>query len=120
MGNLIDKFAGEEKYRTHWQWYKRFFDGNVFKFFISFLSLLPIIAKVFQSTNSDGTAVASVESKLKGLFSWELLWFAAILYLIAYVLYSLFCPALIKTYNNFKDYKDYGHSPRWLVWLSEG
>jgi len=123
MSNLFDDFVtlatGEKKFWTHWQWYKKVFGEVIFKFFVSFISLLPIISKVFQAP-TQSNSVANVETQLRSLFDWRALWLAAIFYLIAYLLYSLFCPKFIRTYNNFKDYKDYSHSPRWLVWLSEG
>lgn len=112
MKERMSKLFGEDKFQTHWQWYKKFFGEAIFKFFVSFISLLPIIAKVFQ-----GNPNIVIETTLKPLFSWGLLWFAAVSYLISYLLYSIFCPGFIKTYNNYKEYKEYQHSPRWLVWL---
>jgi hypothetical protein len=117
IAQMTDRFLGEMRVWTHWQWYKAFFGESVFKFFVSFVTLLPIIAKVFQPSAPPNTATI-VETQLQGVFSWPLLWFAAVSYLVAYVLYLVFCPTFIKTYSNYKDYRDHEHSPRWLVWVS--
>lgn len=110
--------TGEGKYWTHWQWYKEVFNQIIFKFFASFVSFLPLVAEVFNPKNKEG-ATLNIEAQLKNVIAWQPLWFASILYIGAYILYIVFCPKYIKEYNNYKSYKDFLHSPRWIVWLSQ-
>ena len=52
-------------------------------------------------------------------FNWQLLWISSLLFVIAYILYLIYCPQFIKTYSSFKDYKLHYHSPRWLSWAAK-
>lgn len=110
--------TGEGKYWTHWQWYKDIFSQIIFKFFASFVSFLPLVAEVFNPKIKEG-ATLNIEAQLKNVIAWRPLWVASILYIGAYILYIFFCPKFIKEYNNYKTYKDFLHSPRWIVWLSQ-
>ena len=118
MRSLFD-FNSESAYWSHWQWYKKFFGDAAFKALVAFISLLPVISKVFMTREQAKDTGFVLETQLRSLFSWQYLWLAGALYFIAYLLYIFFCPDFIKKYNNYKEYSDYEHNPRWIVWLSQ-
>jgi hypothetical protein len=49
-------------------------------------------------------------------FSWQLLWLSSLFFLVALAIYHIRCPAFIKRYNQYTEYKSYSHDPRWLAW----
>lgn len=117
----IKKYS-EEKHWVHWQWYKSLFSIVIFRYFVTFFSIIPLLAKLLSQVPSKfkltiGEEIYNVNLTLP--FSWELLWVSAFLYTLSYVLYLVFCPRFIKTYNSYSEYNSHGHSPRWLVWLAK-
>ena len=49
-------------------------------------------------------------------FNWQLLWFASLLFFLAFVIYSIACPGFIKRYPDYTAYLSNGHAVRWIVW----
>lgn len=110
-----------ENHRTHWQWYRDFFSVGILRYFVVWFSLVPLAVHAF------GKIPSVVPLKIGDLllvlrldlpFNWVLLWVASLCYTLALFIFVLRCPDFIKKYSSFIKYKDYGHSSRWLVWLS--
>ncbi|WP_210164234.1 hypothetical protein [Bradyrhizobium japonicum] len=49
-------------------------------------------------------------------FNWQLLWFASLLFFMAFAIYSIACPRFVKRYPNYTAYLAEGHAVRWIVW----
>jgi hypothetical protein len=49
-------------------------------------------------------------------FNWQLLWFASLLFFMAFAIYSIACPGFIKRYPDYTAYLSNGHAVRWIVW----
>lgn len=108
--------------RTHWQWYRVYFQLNVFRYFMIWFAIVPFIAVLFGGINQTikiGMWETTIHLHEKLPFNWELIWFASILFIIAWVFYIYFCPIFIRNYPTLTDYLKHGHSPRWLVWESQ-
>jgi len=119
---IIDKLVGSNKVFTHWQWYRDLFHITVFRYLVVWFSIVPVFAKILyqlpKSIVFEPRKEQLIEVKLGLPFSWEYLWIASLLFVIAYFLYMAYCPRFIKTYSSFKDYKNLLHSPRWISWIS--
>jgi len=107
---------------THWQAYKDFFNITVFRYLVTWFAIVPLIAKLLSRLPQEinfmrfGNNFYTITLSLP--FTWEWLWIASLLFIIAYGLYAWKCPKLVKKYSSLKDYKNDMHSPRWLTWLS--
>lgn len=114
----VNKLLDNDK--THWQWYKNFFNVTVLRYLVTWFAIVPIAAKLFASFNPhikfkdyleiDFLTNASLPSSL------QILWLSSLFFVIALLLYQVFCPNFIKTYSSFGDYKHHQHSPRWIIW----
>jgi len=116
--NFINKMLNN--HRTHWQWYKSFFSITILRYLVTWFSIVPVFVKLFQGINEPIIIQTSVTTLIKlnlSLpFSWEVLWLSSLAFVFALLLYQVACPAFIKTYNSYGDYKSYKHSPRWIIW----
>lgn len=123
---------------THWQWYKSFFSITVLRYFVIWFSVVPLLYNLFKQIPDgkinfrnikyvddpnlvqDPTVQGAIETffsiELNVPFHWELLWVSSLFFVIALILYAIFCPGFIKKYPSFKEYKAHFHSPRWVVW----
>jgi hypothetical protein len=110
------------KTQTHWQWYKNFFQLAIFKYLITWFAVVPILAKILmgipEKIEIQTAHFFKIVLHIALPFKWELLWLSSLSFVIAFVLYKIFCPRFITTYSSFSDYKLYDHSPRWIVWES--
>lgn len=106
--------------RTHWQWYKSFFNLTVLRYLVTWFSIVPVIVNILKGINEpiiiQSIVQTSVQLNLSLPFTWEILWMSSFAYVISLLLYQAFCPGFIKTYSSFKDYKLHQHSPRWVIW----
>jgi len=119
---MIKKFL--KKPHTHWQSYKNLFQITVFKYLVTWFAIVPFFALLLKNMPQE-FKIDILHTKIEysfnfGLpFSWQLLWFSSLSFVIAYVLYLIFCPSFIRKYNSFKDYIAMMHSPRWVIWESK-
>ena len=122
MNKILNKMFGEDTSWTHWQWYKKFFNVTVFKYLVTWFAIVPLFAKILSKLPKEISfkpidVVYTITLELP--FYWELLWISSLLFVIAYLLYLMYCPQFIKTYSSYKDYKLHYHSPRWLSWAAK-
>ncbi|NKW91935.1 hypothetical protein HGD87_05280 [Rhodobacteraceae bacterium R_SAG9] len=104
---------------SHWQFMNVFFKPSITRFFISWFALAPAVVKAVQNLPNPLIFTVGAETYQVPLdlpFRWEMLWWASLIYALAFVLHLIFCPGFIKRYPNYNAYTDRGHSPRWLVW----
>lgn len=114
--SIRDKILG-------WQWFRDFFNITIFKYFVTWFAIVPIFAKVTEDlpkkieipTGFYSTYIVTLDLP----FKWEILWFSSLCFVISYILYIIFCPKFINKYFSLKYYKEFEHSPRWLVWEAE-
>lgn len=104
-----------------WRWerYKNFFQVTIFRYFVLWFSIVPMIAVALSNTPSEinlhfGGQVIAVKAELP--FSWQLLWLSSLFFVMALGIYYTFCPAFIKKYNNYGEYLTYHHDYRWMSW----
>lgn len=103
-----------------WELYKKFFSLLILRYFIVWFSLVPVIAGIISQLPDPLPVIiggTTLNIKLKLPFTWQILWISSFFYVCALCLYLWRCPPLIKQYNNYTEYRNYGHSPRWLTWL---
>ncbi|WP_136657103.1 hypothetical protein [Nitratireductor sp. XY-223] len=116
ISDFFTNFANET---SHWQFINSYFKPAVTRFFISWFALAPAAVKFIDGLPSPlnvsiGQNTYSIALELP--FSWAVLWWASLIYAIAFVIHSLICPGFIRRYPKYADYLERGHSPRWLVW----
>lgn len=75
------------------------------------LLLVPLLARTLNTLNETVNftifgAQISLSTSLP--FSWQLLFLAACSFSIANILFSIFCPELIKSYENFSEFESHG------------
>jgi hypothetical protein len=102
-----------------WEEYQAFFQLIILRYLIVWFSLVPVIAGlVTQLPDPLPIKILNVTHniKLSLPFHWQLLWMSSLFFVIALVIYKARCPKFIHKYNNFSDYSEYKHHPRWLVW----
>lgn len=112
-------FEGFRNETSHWQFLNSFFQPSVTRFFISWFALAPVFVRAIENLPDPlliPLAGTSVSLSLRLPFSWEVLWWASLIYALAFVMYLIICPGFIKRYPSYNAYIDRGHSPRWLVW----
>lgn len=119
---MLENLVGEKKLYTHWQWYKAYFDITIFRYLVMWFAIVPSLAmllgeipKELQFKDNSGEPFTLV---LDLPFTWQFLWIASLLFLVAYCVYQYHCPRFIKTYNSLSDYRSHLHSPRWISWIS--
>ena len=112
--------SANKKHRTHWQWYKNFFNITILRYLVTWFSIVPFIVKLIQSVKTpliiQTTNESFIELNLSLPFSWQFLWISSLAFVIALLIYQIACPSFIKTYNSYGDYKQHMHSPRWIIW----
>lgn len=104
----------------HWQFLTGFFKFSFVKLFISWFAIVPVALYLFRRIPEVVivSTAPNVEFELQfGLpFNWVILWIASLLFVLAAVLFAVFCPSFIKRHDTYEKYKIVGHSPRWVVW----
>lgn len=82
------------------------------------LFLVPIAARAFQFTDSPIIIGVDdqIEISLKLPFSWQLFYAAASLFTFGHCLYIFSCPAIVRDFENYMDFKNKGHG---IVYLHE-
>lgn len=102
-----------------WEKYKSFFQITIFKYLVMWFSLVPIVANIIQNLPDKYEVTLGTQAYFISLtlpFNWQLLWISSVFFVIALVVYHIFCPNFISKYNSFKDYESYSHDPRWVAW----
>lgn len=113
----IDKFINRT---ISWQNFRDFFNITIFKYFVTWFALFPIAANILEKIPDevkipiDNDIIYTFNVSLP--FKWQILWFASLSFVLAYILYLIFVPKYITKYFNYKYYKEYEHSPRNLVY----
>lgn len=116
---IQSSFEAFQNETSHWQFLNVFFKPSITRFFISWFALAPAVVKAVQDLPNPliiTVGAGTYQVPLDLPFRWEILWWASLIYAIAFVLHLIFCPGFIKRYPNYNAYTDRGHSPRWLVW----
>lgn len=107
----------------NWQWFRDFFNITIFRYFVTWFAIVPLFAKLTKYLPREiHIQLSETNNYILNLtlpFTWELLWISSILFVIAYILYIIFVPVFVKRYFSLKQYKEYEHSPRWIVWESQ-
>jgi hypothetical protein len=122
--NLVKKIYSMMKDKIlNWQWFRDFFSITIFKYFVTWFALVPIFAKLSEHLPKEiKIQLSQCETYTVNLalpFKWEILWVSSLSFVIAYILYLIFAPTFVRRYFSLKDYKEYEHSPRWIVWESQ-
>jgi energy-coupling factor transporter transmembrane protein EcfT len=106
-----------------WQWFRDFFSITIFRYFVSWFALVPVFAKLSEHLPKEIYIQLSKNNSymlnLSLPFKWEILWISSLSFVLAFILYLIFVPTFVKRYFSLKDYLEYGHSPRWIVWESQ-
>jgi hypothetical protein len=118
--NLVKKLYNNMKNKIlNWQWFRDFFNITIFKYFVTWFAIVPVFSKLSEQLPKNISIqlnpVKSYTINLELPFKWEILWVSSLFFVFAYILYLIFSPTFVKRYFSYKDYKDYGHSPRWIV-----
>lgn len=120
---MLDKFVGKSKIYTHWQWYRTYFHIAIIRYLVLWFALVPAIAKVMENVPEEVSISISqgqaVTLNMQLPFNWQWLWISSLFFVVAYIIYQVFCPIFIKKYSSFSDYKAHYHSPRWVAWISK-
>lgn len=102
-----------------WQWFRDFFSITIFKYFVTWFALVPVFAKILEKLPKEIIIPMKDFYYILNLelpFKWQILWFSSLCFITAFILYKIFVPVYITKYFSLKYYKEFEHSPRWLVW----
>lgn len=117
----IDKIL--DSHKTHWQWYKGFFNITILRYLVTWFAIVPIALKFIENADPSLKVKDVVEihfvNNVSLPFSLQILWISSFLFVIALFLYQFFCPGFIKTYSSYAEYLKHNHSPRWIIWESQ-
>jgi hypothetical protein len=118
--NLLEKLYNIMRNRIlSWQWFRDFFSIAIFKYFVTWFALVPIFSKLTKYLPKEiELQLNSTKSYLINFelpFKWEILWISSLSFVLAFILYLIFSPTFVKRYFSLKYYKEYEHSPRWIV-----
>lgn len=85
--------------------------------FVIALSRLPLLRPAATTIS-----LAPIVLQVAGLTQLQLgnflvLWVASVAFVLAFVVIKLRAPSLIQDYANYRQFDDWGHSHRWIVWL---
>jgi hypothetical protein len=101
----------------HWQKLAFIFKPPFPRLLVPWFAILPIVLQVMQDVPERVTfgqdALLILHFTLP--FKWWLLWWGSFFYAIAFAIYSIRCPAFIKSYPSYAVYLESHHSPRWVV-----
>lgn len=111
---IVDLWKRFRDESSHWQFMNSLFKPSLTRFFVSWFALAPAV--VWITGKLDEVTLFGKSVPLSLPFNWEILWWASLVYAVAYVLYLFLCPRFVQRYPNFTAYQLAGHSPRWLVW----
>ncbi|WP_353163775.1 hypothetical protein [Empedobacter brevis] len=105
-----------------WQWFRDFFNVTIFRYFVTWFALVPVFAKILEKLPKEISIplrenIYTITLELP--FKWQILWFSSLSFVVAFILYKIFVPTYITKYFSLKYYKEFEHSPRWLVWEAE-
>jgi len=108
-----------DQYRTHWQWYREFFSVAILRYFVVWFSIVPVALHILQAVPAViHVGSWSIDIRPSLPFSWTTLWFASLAYTVALIIFTVRCPDFIKKHPSYTYYKAFGHSPRWIVWMT--
>ncbi len=109
--------------KTHWQWYRSFFNITILKYLVTWFALVPIATSIVEtfkpSLKINDTLIFYFFENPQLPFGLKILWLSSLSFVIGLFLYQFFCPAFIKTYSSFADYLKHLYSPRWIIWESQ-
>ncbi len=101
----------------HWQFLRGFFELVYLRYLLAWFAIVPFaLILLNKAPQQIKISDQPFYLNLSLPFSWWILWAASILYFVAFILYQAFCPAFIKRYPSFGEYKAIQHSRRWIVW----
>lgn len=121
MCDFINKQLNKPK--THWQWFKDFFQITYFRYLVTWFAIVPVLANFFKHIPTS-FKIDTINSRIEYCFNldlpfdWKLLWISSLFFVTAFALYKIFCPSFIKKYNSYNEYLTMKHSPRWIIWES--
>lgn len=115
---LLTKFTSA----LSWQWYRDFFALSYLRYMVGWFSIVPLMALVLG--NIPETVQLTFTEPPTPLyirlpFSWQILWAGSFCFFLAYLIYQFRVPTFVRRYHSLDDYKDKGHSPRWISWESK-
>lgn len=102
-----------------WEEYRVFFNLKIVFYLLSWFALVPIVVNILHSVPEKITLKFTdphVTIHFTLPFKWEILWFSSFSFFASFIFYLLFIPKFIKKYHNYIEYKNFGNSPRHLVW----
>ncbi|HTV26949.1 MAG TPA: hypothetical protein VMF32_04130 [Xanthobacteraceae bacterium] len=110
----VIKFRGWLNRMPPWSSLKALGDNRVLKSSYVWVAIVPLVARVLSDLPKEvRVSLGSHEIALKlGLpFSWTIFFFAAVAASAANLVYMLACPAMVKRYKTYADFRDEGRGP---------
>lgn len=100
-----------------WQNLRKFGSSKIVKSSYYLIFIIPLIAKVANYFHFIIVGIPGFEnfSDFSLPFSWYLLYFGALSFALASLLYDIFCPRIISMFRNFRDFLDSGYQGLFLV-----
>ena len=87
-----------------------------------YIVIIPILVKSLENINNPislNFGGTDIQLNLELPFSWYLFYFGAVAIAIGSIIYLIFCPELIKEYNNYGEFLDAGESDDYLYEICE-
>ena len=104
----------QKKSIFHWNYIKALPKNRLIKSSYFWFVIIPIIAKILRKIE---TPLAINVNKNQNLildlslpFSWKLFFLSSLAVVVGNILYNLFCPRLIKEFNNYSEFKKTGRN----------
>ncbi|MCJ8337591.1 MAG: hypothetical protein MJK10_03890 [Pseudomonadales bacterium] len=97
-----------------WSYARHLADSAIVKSSYIWLLVVPIAAKLLSNTEGSLGVIIfgeTVDVPLSLPFSWQLFFYAAIVFSCANVIYTIRCPKTLKAYRSFQEYEKQGRDP---------
>lgn len=111
--NKLEKFI---KFIPTWQTLESIGNNKLIKSTYIWIVIIPILAKLLEKIPMNSEIIfGNIHISLTLPFSWQLLYFSALIFAIATALFSLFCPPLISKFSDIQEYKKKGLDKEQLI-----
>jgi hypothetical protein len=109
---------GAAVFSPQWTTVKRLAGGVWVRTSYFWLFFVPVVAKALSNAGESvtlGFGKHVVEVPLSLPFSWKLFYFAAVAFAAARVIFNSFCPALIRDYATYSEFRDEGKGSDFIL-----
>ncbi len=108
-----------QKRGAKWSSLRVFGNSRIVRSSYFWFILIPMISKFFNYCDKDGNrdlffCKPFIEIEIP--FNWKIAFYGSLFYALATLLYQLFCPHVVKNYQNYSEFSKSGRGIGYLIW----